>query len=151
MRHPRLAYDPALLLARDANTLQLSEQYLLSLRVAYLCGTRHFFPSRCDSVYSISPESGLSTVITLLHSGLQHRRPLSELTSHNICNHMAPRCVLSGSCPQFLDAPLRTIQMPVDQERVGVGRYLRRDPGGQPHQRGGQRLAQAEDPLEAGD
>src|SRR5215213_228659 len=66
-------------------------------------------------------------------------------------NTRVPRCVLSGSCPQFLDAPLRTIQMPVDQERVGVGRYLRRDPGGQPHQRGGQRLAQAEDPLEAGD
>src|SRR5829696_2483201 len=41
--------------------------------------------------------------------------------------------------------------MPVDQERVGVGRYLRRDPGGQPHQRGGQSLAQAEDPLQAGD
>jgi hypothetical protein len=41
--------------------------------------------------------------------------------------------------------------MPVDQERVSVGRYLRRDPGCQPHQRGGQRHAQAEDPLEAGD
>src|SRR5215212_10841687 len=62
-----------------------------------------------------------------------------------------PRCVLSGSCPQLLDVPLRTIQKPVDQERVGVSCYLRRDPGSQPHQRGGQRLAQAEDPLEAGD
>src|SRR5215204_5976504 len=62
-----------------------------------------------------------------------------------------PRCVLSGSCPQLLDVPLRTIQKPVDQERVGVSCYLRRDPGSQPHQRGGQSLAQAEDPLEAGD
>ncbi len=55
------------------------------------------------------------------------------------------------SCPQLLDAPLRTIQTPVNQERVGVGRYLRRDPGCQPDERGGQSLAQAEDPLEAGD
>jgi len=31
--------------------------------------------------------------------------------------------------------------MPVDQQRVGVGRYLRRDPGSQPHERGGQSLA----------
>src|SRR5215218_7255354 len=62
-----------------------------------------------------------------------------------------PRCVLSGSCPQLLDATLRTIQTPVDQERVGIGRYLRRDPGSQPDERGGQSLAQAEDPLEARD
>jgi hypothetical protein len=53
------------------------------------------------------------------------------------------------SCPQLLDAPLWTIQTPVDQERVGVGRYLRRDPGCQPDERGGQSLAQAKDPLEA--
>src|SRR5215210_125032 len=55
------------------------------------------------------------------------------------------------SCPQLLDARLRTTQTPVDQERVGVGCYLRRDPGCQPYQRGGQRLAQAKDPLEARD
>src|ERR687885_365406 len=63
----------------------------------------------------------------------------------------APRCLLSGSGPQLLDVPLRTIQTPVDQERVGVGCYLRRDPRSQRHERGGQSLAQAEDPLEAGD
>src|SRR5918992_141770 len=39
--------------------------------------------------------------------------------------------------PQLLDLPLRTTQQPVDQKRVGVGRYLRRDPGGQPDERGG--------------
>src|SRR5688500_6371063 len=55
------------------------------------------------------------------------------------------------SSPQLLDAPLRTIQTPVDQELVGVGRYLRRDPGCQPDERGGQSLAQAKDPLEARD
>src|ERR687897_2401590 len=55
------------------------------------------------------------------------------------------------SCPQLLDAPLRTIQLAVDQERVGVGRYLRRDPGSQPDERDGQSLAQAKDPLEARD
>src|SRR5215218_6693354 len=60
-------------------------------------------------------------------------------------------CVARFSCPQLLDAPLRTIQTPVDQERVGVSRYLRRDPGSQPDQRGGQSLAQAEDSLQAGD
>src|SRR5215207_4375934 len=54
-------------------------------------------------------------------------------------------------CPQLLDAPLRTIQTPVDQERISVGRYLGRDPGSQPDERGGQSLAQAEDPLQAGD
>src|SRR5687768_1798007 len=36
------------------------------------------------------------------------------------------------SCPQLLDAPLWTIQTPVDQERIGVGCYLSRDPGCQP-------------------
>src|SRR3712207_4492724 len=61
------------------------------------------------------------------------------------------RCVLSGSCPQLLDAALRTIQTPVDQKRVGIGRYLRRDPGSQPSERGGQSLAQPKDPLEARD
>jgi hypothetical protein len=53
--------------------------------------------------------------------------------------------------PQLLDAPLRTSQHPVDREGVGVGRYLRRDPGGQPHEGGRQRLAEAEYPLQAGD
>src|SRR5918993_2081232 len=55
------------------------------------------------------------------------------------------------SCPQLLDTPLWTIQTPVDQERVGVGCYLRRDPGRKPYERGGQSLAQAKDPLEAGE
>ncbi len=32
-----------------------------------------------------------------------------------------PRCVLSTSCPQLLDAPLRTTQQPVDEKAVGVG------------------------------
>src|ERR687898_1851087 len=35
------------------------------------------------------------------------------------------KCVLQGSCPQLLDAPLRTTQHPVDDERVGVGGHLR--------------------------
>ncbi len=51
--------------------------------------------------------------------------------------------------PQLLDAALSTIQMPVNQQGVGVGADLRRDPGGQPHERGGQSLAQTKDPLEA--
>src|SRR3712207_5097017 len=59
------------------------------------------------------------------------------------------RCLLSGSCPQLLDVTLRAPQHSVDQKSVGVGRYLRRDPGNQPDERGGQSLAQPEDPLEA--
>src|SRR5215213_203843 len=62
-----------------------------------------------------------------------------------------PRYLLSGSCPQLLDVTLRTIQVPVNKERVGVGADLRRDPGSQPNERGGQSLAQAKDPLEARD
>ena len=61
------------------------------------------------------------------------------------------RCVLSGSCPQLLDAPLRTSQRPVDREGVGVGCYFGRDPGSQSHEGGRERLAQAEYPLQAGD
>ena len=41
--------------------------------------------------------------------------------------------------------------MPVDHERVGIGCYLRRDPGSQSNERGGQSLAQPKDPLEARD
>src|SRR5215217_7219410 len=60
-----------------------------------------------------------------------------------------PRCLLSGSCPQLLNLPLRTTQHPVDHESVGVGCYLGCDPGSQPNKRGGQSLAQAKDSLEA--
>jgi hypothetical protein len=35
-----------------------------------------------------------------------------------------PRCLLSGSCPQLFDTALRTIHHPVDENSVGVGRYL---------------------------
>src|SRR5688572_4620540 len=63
----------------------------------------------------------------------------------------APRCVLSGSCPQLLDVTLRASQNPVDHEGVGVGADLGCDPGCKPHQGGRQRLAEAEDPLQAGD
>ena len=35
------------------------------------------------------------------------------------------------SGPELLDAPLRTIQMPANQQGEGVGADLRRDPGGQ--------------------
>src|SRR4051794_26010112 len=54
--------------------------------------------------------------------------------------------VVRFSSPQLLDAALRTIQAPVNQEeRVGgVGADLSRDPGRQPHQRASQRLAQTE-------
>src|SRR5918994_75876 len=57
--------------------------------------------------------------------------------------------VVRFSCPQLLDVALRAPQHPVDQESVGVGRYLGRYPGGKPHEGGGQSLAQTEDPLEA--
>src|SRR5215203_184607 len=60
-------------------------------------------------------------------------------------------CVVRFSCPQLLDAPLRTSQRPVDRQGIGVGCYLGHDPGGQPHEGGRQRLAQAEYPLQAGD
>src|SRR5215211_2141396 len=51
--------------------------------------------------------------------------------------------------PQLLGAALRTTQQAVDQERVvGVGGYLRRDPGGQPDECPRQCLAEAKDPLE---
>src|SRR5215213_6899195 len=48
---------------------------------------------------------------------------------------------------QLLDTPLRAPQNPVDVETVGVGRYLRRNPGSQPDESGGQSLAQTKDPL----
>src|SRR5829696_701284 len=50
------------------------------------------------------------------------------------------RCLLSGSSPQLLDATLRTIQVPVNQQSVGVGADLGRDPNCQSYQRGSQRL-----------
>src|SRR5215207_1378140 len=59
------------------------------------------------------------------------------------------RCLLSGSCPQFLDATLRAPQHPVEQKGVSVSADLRRDPGSQPSERCGQSLTQAKDPLEA--
>jgi hypothetical protein len=52
------------------------------------------------------------------------------------------------SSPQLLDATLRTTQQAIDQERVGVGADLRRDPASQPDERPRQSFAQAEDPLE---
>src|SRR5215204_1324661 len=51
-------------------------------------------------------------------------------------------------CPQLLDEPLRPSEEPVDVQAVGVGGHLLSDPRGQPHQRGRQRLAHPEDPLE---
>jgi hypothetical protein len=59
-----------------------------------------------------------------------------------------PRCLLSGSSPQLLDLALRTTQQPVNVEAIGVGRYLRRDPSGQPHEGGSQRLSEPQDALE---
>src|SRR3712207_211118 len=53
------------------------------------------------------------------------------------------------SCPQLLDATLRTSQHPVDHKGVGVGCYLGRDPSSQPDERGSQSLVQPKDPLEA--
>jgi hypothetical protein len=61
----------------------------------------------------------------------------------------APRCVLSGLRPQLLDPTLRTTQAPVDQKRVGVGSYLRRDPPRQAGEGSGQGLSNSEDPLQA--
>src|SRR5215213_1078047 len=61
------------------------------------------------------------------------------------------RCLLSGSSPQLLDATLRTIQVPVNQQSVGVGADLGRDPNCQSYQRGSQRLSQTENPLQAGE
>src|SRR5215208_3856957 len=64
---------------------------------------------------------------------------------------MRPRCLLSGSSPQLLYATLRTIQVPVNQQSVGVGADLGRDPNRQSYQRGSQRLSQTENPLQAGE
>ena len=44
---------------------------------------------------------------------------------------------------------LRAPQHPVDEKSVGVGFYLRSDPGHQPHQGRRQRLPEPEHPLEA--
>ena len=75
--------------------------------------------------------------------------PQKGLRAHN-SRLTSARCVLLGLCPQFLDPTLRTTQHPVDEQSVvGVGRHLGRDPGNQPHQRGGQGLPQTEGPLQA--
>src|SRR5215211_4557884 len=58
-----------------------------------------------------------------------------------------PVAWISG--PQLLDPPLWPAEETVDVEAIGVGRYLRRDPRSEPHQRLGQGLPQPEDPLEA--
>src|SRR5829696_9580968 len=59
------------------------------------------------------------------------------------------RCVLSGSCPQLLDPPLRTTHHPVDVKSVGVSRYLGRYPARQSNNGRRQRLTQAENSLQA--
>jgi hypothetical protein len=58
------------------------------------------------------------------------------------------RCLLSGSCPKLFDVTLRASQYPVDHKGEGVGADLGCDPGGQPHQGGCQRLAEAKYPLQ---
>ena len=50
--------------------------------------------------------------------------------------------------PQGLDEPLRSSEESVNVQAVGVGDHLLGDPRDQPHQRGRQRLAYPEDPLE---
>src|SRR5215210_454269 len=52
------------------------------------------------------------------------------------------------SCPQTLYPTLCSAQQPVDVEPVGVGCYLRHNPGRKPHQSLGQRAFDPEDPLE---
>lgn len=44
---------------------------------------------------------------------------------------------------------MRPTEKPVEHKGVGVGRHLRRDPGDQPCEAGGQGLSEAKDPLEA--
>src|SRR5829696_9202329 len=61
------------------------------------------------------------------------------------------RCLLSGSCPQLLDAALLPSQQPVDVEPIGVGCYLCHDPGRKPYQGLGKRAFDPEDPLENGE
>ena len=63
--------------------------------------------------------------------------PETLLVDSTLLTVMHPRCLLPGSCPQILDPALRTTQLPVDQEGVGVGRYLRRDSRRQANERGG--------------
>ncbi len=61
-----------------------------------------------------------------------------------------PRCLLSGSCPQLFDTVLRTIHHPVDENSVGVGRYLGlKILDGLSHESGGQGLPEPETPLGA--
>src|SRR5215207_7808340 len=66
-------------------------------------------------------------------------------------SHIHPRCLLSGSCPQLLDAALLPSQQPVDVEPIGVGCYLCHDPGRKPYQSLGKRAFDPEDPLENGE
>ena len=56
--------------------------------------------------------------------------------------------MLLGLRPQLLDAALRTTQEAVDVKAVGVGCYLRSDPGRQSHQGRRKRLPEPEYPLE---
>src|ERR687898_3005987 len=90
-----------------------------------------------------------STPVSTAKPGEYLNPPSSKENSSVMKSSRRARCVLQGSCPQLLDAPLRTTQHPVDDERVGVGCHLRRDPGDQPHQGLGQGLPDPEDPLEA--
>jgi hypothetical protein len=75
--------------------------------------------------------------------------PVRRTGPSRISTPFAPRCVLSGLCPEILDLALRTTQHPIYEKSVSVGRHLGRDPRGKPHQRGRKRLAQSEHPLEA--
>src|SRR5215204_5584152 len=52
------------------------------------------------------------------------------------------------SCPQTLYPALRPAQQPVDVEAVGVGCYLRHDPGRKPHEGLGRRAFDPEDSFE---
>lgn len=52
-------------------------------------------------------------------------------------------------CPQFLDMALRATQAPADQERAGIGGYLRRDPPRQASEGSGQGFPNPENPLQA--
>src|SRR5215204_6315132 len=63
-------------------------------------------------------------------------------------NLIVLKWLLLGSCPQLPHAALGSSQQPVDVEAIGVGRYLRRDPGGQPSERLGQGAVHPEGALE---
>ena len=95
-------------------------------------------------VEDLQPYEGELTqgAIAVLHTGWDEHYGTPLYYDHPFLDRRAAqlildsRCLLSGSCPQLLDLPLRTTQHPVDVKSVGVGRYLRRDAGGKPHHRG---------------